>query len=101
MLKKLFKQSSLQELIDEKLVFFLPLGIMAKGTVLLFGVDAHILENSPSQIKNELQRLNEFTNNNIGSVTKFPKNAPIIKITFLEPASAQNCPPKIGLKMFN
>lgn len=93
---KLFKKTTLDELAAED---FLPSEIKAKRTVFLFGVDSHIMKNSVEAIKEEVQRLNPFTDQNIVSIFKFPNNAPILKITFSETPPAQKCL-EAGLKMF-
>ncbi len=96
----LFKQTTLADLSNEHFIPVLPPEIKASRTVLLFGVDSHILQHSPQEIKDELQRINDFTNNNIDAVIKFPNNIPMLKVTFLETPPALKCL-ETGLKLFN
>lgn len=97
---RLFKKTTLDDLGKEHFLPILPPAMKAKRTVLLFSVDAHILKHTPDEIKDEIQRLNDFTSQNIETLFKFPNNAPIMKITFQETPPAQKCL-EAGLRMFN
>lgn len=96
----LFKQATIKDLADEQFIPILPPEIKVRRTVHLFGVDSHLLQHSSAEIQEEIERLNEYTEKNIDSIFKFPNNAPIIKITFLETLTAQKCL-ETGLKMYN
>lgn len=94
----LFKKTTLNDLAAQQFLPVFPPDIMAQRTILLFGVSSHILQHTPQEIQEEIQRLNEFTDQKIDAVYKFPNNEPILKIIF-------NTPPDMkclenGIKMF-
>ena len=76
----------------------LPPELKAKRTVLLFKVDSHIYDNNEENIKEEVYNHNNFANEEIETIFKFPR-ANIIKIQFKQAITAtKTC--EQGLKLF-
>lgn len=95
----LFSEECLQSLQSKNFQPLIPPELKAKRTILLFSIDAQAMNHTPEHITTEIYRVNEFTQNKILSVFKFPNNN-ILKITFTETAPAQKSKEQ-GIKLYN
>lgn len=86
-------------LTSQNLTPILPPELKAKRTILLFRVDNYIKQHTQAEIKEEIQRINDFTEGAVDDVYKFPSNN-IIKIQFKKTSVAQKAL-NTGLKLFS
>lgn len=96
----MFEPTCLSALEEEGYSPVLPQDRKAKRSILLCSVDHHIKQHSEAEIKAEIYRANEFTDNLIEDVFKFSDPNPIIKVTFSQLAPAKKSMEQ-GLKLFN
>ncbi len=77
----------------------LPLDLKAKRTVLLFGCPDEITRHGTDELEQEINRVNNYTQDMIVDIYKFP-NRPLIKIEFKQAQVAKKAQDS-GIKMFN
>ena len=77
----IFTNDCTEALRESRFTPILPLQLKAQRTVLLFNLDSHIHGKEKEVIQQEIEDQNDFAQNAIDNIFKFPK-ARIIKITF-------------------
>lgn len=97
-LDKLFNGKTDAELTTEGFAPQIPLELKAKRSVLIFKTDNHIFSKNEDQIKEELERRNEWVGS-IQQIQKFPVHS-IMKVTFDETTKASRAAEK-GLLAFS
>ncbi len=94
-----FAPGSLTTLKDNGFQAVLPPEIKARRTVLLFGCPQEITRHTETELEQEINRVNSFTQGMIDEIYKFP-NRPIIKLIFKQSQIAKKAQ-EHGLRMFN
>ncbi len=96
---KIFDPTCLQDLTTLEFQAVLLPELKSKRTVLLFNCRDEITRHTKEQIKEEIQRLNPFTDNMVEDVYTFPTK-PIIKVIFTQTTVA-NKARETGLRLFS
>ena len=94
---KVFQEGVKTKLTENNFHTVLPPELKARRSVIIFKVDPHIYNNSESDITRELQTHNEWIQDGIDTVFKFP-NSKTIKITFTQAIYASKAQ-EHGLKL--
>lgn len=94
----LFQNKCHNELRTNGFTAVMPPDLKAKRTILLFGVEESAYTHTTDEIKEEIERVNEYTAECIDAVFKFPSSR-ILKITFCNTAPAVKAQ-ETGLKLF-
>ena len=98
-LDKVFLKDCLQALQQENFTPILPPELRAKRSVVVFKVEDHIYERSEDEIKEEMENQNDWIDDGIDSLYKFPRNK-MMKITFKHTATAKKATEQ-GILCFN
>ena len=95
----LFQEQVKNELNHHNFFTILPPELKAKRSIIAFNVNTHIYNNPAEDMLDELHAHNDWMNNSIESVFKFP-NSKIMKITFNQAAYALKAQEQ-GLKLYS
>lgn len=74
----------------------MPAELIAKRSAIIFNVDPHIYDNEDNEIKGEIMEMNQWTNNQLDHLQRFPASK-TIKITFKQAALARKATEKVLL----
>ena len=96
---KMFRNACLEALEQNNFYPILPPELKAKRTLLLFSLEDHITNRTKEEIKEEIEKENNWTRGKIQDIFKFPNN-PILKITFKQTLPATKSKEQ-GLLMFS
>lgn len=95
----IFSPECHENLRTENFTAVMPPDLKAKRTILLFGIDEDAFDHTPEEIRDEIYRINDYTEDCIEAIYKFPTSR-VIKITFCNTAPALRAQ-DIGVKLFN
>lgn len=96
---KIFTSTTFQDLQSHGFAPVLPPEVRTQRNVLLFNLDNHIKDNTEEKIIQEIYNNNEYAENEIDTIFKFPRSR-IMKISFKRAETAKKATEQ-GLKMFH
>ena len=96
---KLFQEKTIKDLAQHGFQPIVPPKLKAKRSVIVFNVDLHIYNNTENDIAEEMYAHNNWLENNIDTIFKFP-HSKNIKITFKQ-ATTTTKTREVDLKLFH